>query len=85
MTSAGSQLSCHSRAPLSSARKEGELRHVTWRDVRLILPTALILLFTLVVLLTVIPHAFSTVLRQLEAVKALEASMAATANSTDDL
>ena len=58
---------------------------MTWRDVRLILPTALILLFTLVVLLTVIPHAFSTVLRQLEAVNALEASIAATANSTGDL
>lgn len=37
-----------------------------------ILPTALILLLTLVVMLTVIPYAFSNVLRQMEAVRALE-------------
>ena len=43
-----------------------------WPLVQGIMPTALILLLTLVVMLTVIPYAFSNVLRQMEAVRALE-------------
>ena len=54
----------------------GKPRRVTWRDVRLILPTLTILLFTALVVTTVIPHAFSSVLRQLEAVRRLEAAAA---------
>ena len=54
--------------------KPGKPRRVTWRDVRLILPTLTILLFTALVVTTVIPHAFSSVLRQLEAVRRLEAA-----------
>ena len=49
-------------------------RRVTLRDVQLILPTLAILLLTVVIILTVIPYAFSSVLRQMEAVRALEAA-----------
>ena len=45
---------------------------MTWRDVKLIMPTVLILLFTLIIILTVIPYAFSSVISQLKAVQALE-------------
>ena len=45
---------------------------MTWRDVKRIMPTVLILLFTLVIILTVIPYAFSSVISQLKAVQALE-------------
>ena len=51
-----------------------EDRRPTWRDVKLIMPTLLILLFTVLVILTVIPYAFSSVLKQMEAVRALEAA-----------
>ena len=44
------------------------------QDIQLILPTALILLFTVLVMVTVIPYAFSAVFRQMEAVQALEAA-----------
>ena len=47
---------------------------MTLRDVQLILPTLAILLLTVVIILTVIPYAFSSVLRQMEAVRALEAA-----------
>ena len=40
----------------------------------MILPTALILLFTIFIMVTVIPYAFSSVLKQLEAVRAIEAA-----------
>jgi hypothetical protein len=46
---------------------------VTCRDIKLILPTVLILLFTLFIMVTVIPYAFSSVIKQLQAVMALEA------------
>merc|ERR1712045_473982 len=61
------RLSLSSQAPLCA-----EDRKITWRDIQSILPTALILLLTLVVILTVIPYAFSNVLRQMEAVRVLE-------------
>ena len=38
----------------------------------MILPTAIILLITLIIMLTVIPYAFSTVFKQMEAIRALE-------------
>ena len=41
-------------------------------DVKLIMPTVLILLFTLFIMVTVIPYAFSSVIKQLRAVQALE-------------
>ena len=40
------------------------------------MPTLLILLFTLLIMVTVIPYAFASVFRQLEAVKAMEAMSA---------
>ncbi|XP_023339910.1 uncharacterized protein LOC111710113 [Eurytemora carolleeae] len=48
-------------------------RKISMKDIKQILPTFLILLFTLVVSLTVIPYAFSTVISQLKAVEELEA------------
>ena len=45
---------------------------MTWRDVRLIMPTLVILLFTLLIILTVIPYAFSSVIKQLRMVQAME-------------
>jgi hypothetical protein len=54
--------------------KEDMDRNITWKDVRLILPTVLILLFTVLVMVTVIPYAFSSVFRQMEAVRAMEAA-----------
>ena len=47
-----------------------ERRAITLQDVRLILPTFLILLFTILIMLTVIPYAFSSVIKQLNAVQA---------------
>jgi hypothetical protein len=47
--------------------------HLPSQDVKLIMPTLLILLFTLLIMVTVIPYAFASVFRQLEAVRALEA------------
>ena len=41
------------------------------------MPTLLILVFTLVIMVTVIPYAFASVFRQLEAVRALEAKTGA--------
>ena len=41
------------------------------------MPTLLILLFTLFIMVTVIPYAFSSVIKQLRAVQALEAIEAA--------
>ena len=59
----------------------------------MILPTALILLLTIIVMLTVIPYAFSSVFKQMEAIRALEEaqeSLGATRatlakNGTEDL
>ena len=44
------------------------------RDVRLIMPTLVILLFTILVILTVIPYAFSSVIKQLRMVQTMEAA-----------
>ena len=63
-------MSAQSKAPL----KEDLDRNITWKDVQLILPTVLILLFTILVMVTVIPYAFSSVFRQMEAVRAMEAA-----------
>ena len=49
-----------------------EERSVTCTDIKLIMPTVLILLFTLFIMVTVIPYAFSSVIKQLQAVWALE-------------
>jgi len=54
--------------------KEQIERKITLRDVQLIMPTVIILLFTIVIMITVIPYAFSSVLKQMEAVRALEAA-----------
>merc|ERR1712226_266002 len=58
-----------------------EERGVTCTDIKLIMPTVLILLFTLFIMVTVIPYAFSSVIQQLQAVWALEEQMAAEAAS----
>ena len=59
-----------------TAEGEAEDRPITRRDIKLIMPTLLILLFTVVVVMTVIPYAFSSVIKQLHAVQAMEARMA---------
>ena len=41
-------------------------------DIKLIMPTVCILLFTLFVMVTVIPYAFSAVIKQLQGVWAME-------------
>ena len=61
----------------------------------MILPTLVILLITLIIMLTVIPYAFSTVFKQMEAIRALESlqdtnsdeglDLGNTPNSTEDL
>ena len=55
-----------------------ENRSITIKDIKLIMPTLLILLFTIFVMVTVIPYAFSSVIKQLKAVHALEAAGNAT-------
>ena len=59
---------------LSGVSKDSfeEERGVTCTDIKLIMPTVLILLFTLFIMVTVIPYAFSSVIKQLQAVWALE-------------
>ena len=47
---------------------------MTCEDIRLIMPTVLILLFTILVLATVIPYAFSTAIKQLRDLQAREAA-----------
>ena len=49
-----------------------EDRSVTCQDIKLIMPTVIILLFTLFIMVTVIPYAFSAVIKQLQGVWALE-------------
>jgi hypothetical protein len=49
-----------------------EDRSVTCRDIKLIMPTVIILIFTLFVMVTVIPYAFSAVIKQLQGVWAME-------------
>jgi hypothetical protein len=49
-----------------------EDRSVTCRDIKLIMPTVIILIFTLFVMVTVIPYAFSSVIKQLQGVWAME-------------
>ena len=49
-------------------------RNITIKDIKLIMPTLLILLFTIFVMVTVIPYAFSSVIKQLKAVHAMEAA-----------
>ena len=49
-----------------------EDRSVTCMDIKLIMPTVLILIFTLFVMVTVIPYAFSNVINQLQAVRRLK-------------
>eukprot|EP00090_Calanus_glacialis_P010462 TRINITY_DN18849_c0_g1_i1.p1 TRINITY_DN18849_c0_g1~~TRINITY_DN18849_c0_g1_i1.p1 ORF type:complete len:110 (-),score=40.14 TRINITY_DN18849_c0_g1_i1:83-412(-) len=49
-----------------------EERPVTCQDIRLIMPTVCILLFTILIMVTVIPYAFSSVIKQLQAVQALQ-------------
>ena len=53
----------------------------------MILPTALILLLTIIVMLTVIPYAFSSVFKQMEAIRALEEAQESVGakNLTEDL
>ena len=53
---------------------DDEDRSITCMDIKLIMPTVCILLFTLFVMVTVIPYAFSSVIKQLQAVWAQEES-----------
>ena len=52
------------------------------QDVRLILPTLFILLFTVLIMLTVIPYAFASVIRQMAAVESLTARTANISNTS---
>jgi len=61
-----------------------EDRGVTCQDIKLILPTVCILLFTLLIMVTVIPYAFSSVIKQLRAVQALEEAAAAAQDLSSD-
>jgi len=73
LTDTGSVLSAgsgRSKLPV----KEDPNRRITLKDIQLIMPTALILLFTIVIMVTVIPYAFSSVLKQMDAVRAMEAA-----------
>jgi len=65
--------------------KQDEHDGITLKDIRLILPTLLILLFTLIIMVTVIPYAFASVFRQLEAVRALEERTAAQSTSASGI
>eukprot|EP00090_Calanus_glacialis_P009737 TRINITY_DN18134_c0_g1_i1.p1 TRINITY_DN18134_c0_g1~~TRINITY_DN18134_c0_g1_i1.p1 ORF type:complete len:101 (-),score=29.34 TRINITY_DN18134_c0_g1_i1:89-391(-) len=56
-----------------------EKRSITCRDIKLIMPTVLILLFTIFIMVTVIPYAFSSVIKQLKGLWALEEHLAAQA------
>ena len=64
------QVLASDQAPATAVRlkqpavEDREDRAVTRRDVRLIMPTLLILLFTILVIMTVIPYAFSSVIKQ---------------------
>ena len=49
-----------------------EDRSVTCRDIKLIMPTVFILLIALFVMVTVIPYAFSSVIKQIQGVWAME-------------
>ena len=49
------------------------------------LPTVLILLFTLVIIVTVIPYAFISVVKQMEAAQALEIAKSVRDNSNVSL
>jgi len=65
-----------------SARSRGtilEERGVTFQDIKSIMPTVLILIFTLFIMVTVIPYAFSNVIKQLQAVRLLEQQQEAAA------
>jgi len=59
---------------------DNQNRSITLRDIKLIMPTVLILLFTILIILTVIPYAFSSVIKQLKAVQAMEQAEAARKN-----
>jgi len=72
----GSVLSAGTIASKDSFEED---RSVTCQDVKHIMPTVLILLFTLFVMVTVIPYAFSSVIKQLQGVWALEEQLEADA------
>ena len=59
---------------LEAASKLPWYRGVTWKDVKDITPTVLILIGGLLIMIFVIPYAFSSVIKQLEAEAALNAA-----------
>ena len=60
-------------------------RAVSCQEFRSMLPTVLILLFTLVIIVTVIPYAFISVVKQMEAAQALEIAKSVRDNSNVSL
>ncbi|XP_023329780.1 uncharacterized protein LOC111702353 isoform X2 [Eurytemora carolleeae] len=60
-----------------------EDRGITCKDIRAIMPTVLILLLTIFIMVTVIPYAFSSVIKQLQAVSELEAQQEAVSAGQD--
>ena len=57
---------------LASQESIDDDRSLTCRDVKLIMPTVIILIFALIVMVTVIPYAFSAVIKELQGVWAME-------------
>merc|ERR1712130_229760 len=69
-----SMLSGGSKSGKYFSKETEQQRKITMRDVQLIMPTLIIHVFTIIIMITVIPYAFSSVLKQMEAVRALEAA-----------
>jgi len=83
MTQTGAEQHGQSRLSLQSHTGSDlslqEKKSITCRDIKLIMPTVLILVFTIFIMATVIPYAFSSVIKQLKGLWALEEHLAAQA------
>ena len=76
-------VSCFSRFHLTWGRLSKATSTIAFlQEIRSCLPTLLILLFTLAVALTVIPYAFATVFRQMEAAARLSNTRLLATNSS---
>ena len=62
------------RDPREGSVRSGRCcRGVSCQEVRSMLPTVIILLFTVIIMFTVIPYAFISVMKQMEAAQVIEA------------
>ena len=60
-------------------------RGMSCQELRSMLPTVIILLFTVIIIFTVIPYAFISVMKQMEAAQALEIAKSVRDNSNVSL